>query len=393
MLLARSARSGARRSFFVERLSLAAADHYERAVVAQRYPQRIILVRHGESEANIDLTLHESKPDAHMALTARGWEQARALGARLRAEERARGEGGGGVQFLVSSYRRTRETLSGVLDGGDWPSRELAPVIEEPRLREQEFGMYQDARAIAATMEARRRIGAFYFRFPDGESGADVHDRVHDLVEDLHRLFRRPAWRARGGMRPKTVVIVTHGLTARLFLMKWFRLSVLQVSGGPRATAARSSRRPIVVLDSLPSLSPPLLSRSRAVPGPVEPRQLRHVRVRARAGHGDARLGLPHHRAAPRGRPLPAAADALLRARRAQHDRAQHVRGARAPLLSDAPGLSLDLALPREIRRPRRAQLGRDARRGGRALGRRARGRARAGARRRGRYRGRRGAD
>ena len=246
MLLARSARSGARRSFFVERLSLAAADHYERAVVAQRYPQRIILVRHGESEANIDLTLHESKPDAHMALTARGWEQARALGARLRAEERARGEGGGGVQFLVSSYRRTRETLSGVLDGGDWPSRELAPVIEEPRLREQEFGMYQDARAIAATMEARRRIGAFYFRFPDGESGADVHDRVHDLVEDLHRLFRRPAWRARGGMRPKTVVIVTHGLTARLFLMKWFRLSVLQVSGGPRATATRSSRRLIV---------------------------------------------------------------------------------------------------------------------------------------------------
>ena len=45
------ARSGARRSFFVERLSVAAADHYERAVVAQRYPQRIILVRHGAPRA------------------------------------------------------------------------------------------------------------------------------------------------------------------------------------------------------------------------------------------------------------------------------------------------------------------------------------------------------
>ena len=40
----------------------------------------------GESEANVDLTLYANKADAHMALTERGWEQARATGRLLRAE-------------------------------------------------------------------------------------------------------------------------------------------------------------------------------------------------------------------------------------------------------------------------------------------------------------------
>jgi hypothetical protein len=51
---------------------------------------------------------------------------------------------------------------------------------------------------------------------PSGESGADVSDRVSSFLESLHRAFRRTTF------DPATnVILVTHGLTLRLFLMRF----------------------------------------------------------------------------------------------------------------------------------------------------------------------------
>ncbi|NQU29736.1 MAG: histidine phosphatase family protein, partial [Anaerolineae bacterium] len=59
----------------------------------------------------------------------------------------------------------------------------------------------------------------FYFRIPDGESGADVFDRVSTFLETLHRDFRKPDF-------PENALIVTHGMTLRLFLMRWYHWTV-----------------------------------------------------------------------------------------------------------------------------------------------------------------------
>ena len=56
--------------------------------------------------------------------------------------------------------------------------------------------MVQDPKAMPATMVRRRAVGSFYYRFRDGESGADVYDRVHDLVE-ARRDGTGRAWRSR----------------------------------------------------------------------------------------------------------------------------------------------------------------------------------------------------
>ena len=40
---------------------------------------------------------------------------------------------------------------------------------EDPRIREQEWGNFQDPEEVAESMAKRREIGAFYFRFPTGE--------------------------------------------------------------------------------------------------------------------------------------------------------------------------------------------------------------------------------
>lgn len=40
---------------------------------------------------------------------------------------------------------------------------------EDPRLREQEWGNFQDPSHMTEIMEERRKTGAFYYRFPTGE--------------------------------------------------------------------------------------------------------------------------------------------------------------------------------------------------------------------------------
>ena len=163
----------------------------------QRYPRRVILIRHGESEGNTNLSIYKTKPDAALRLTAQGRQQALSKGRALREEL-----GDSKVHFIVSPYTRTRETMHYILQA--FSPEQYGSVVEDPRIREQEFGMFQDPEKMPEIMRERRKIGAFYYRFPDGESGADVYDRVDNFVEHLHRTFKRPAERGKN-RRPQVV--------------------------------------------------------------------------------------------------------------------------------------------------------------------------------------------
>jgi broad specificity phosphatase PhoE len=92
-------------------------------------------------------------------------------------------------------------------------------VIEEPRLREQDWANFQIAGDIEDQKELRNAYGHFFYRFREGESGSDVYDRISSFMETLHRHWSRP------GYAPNAL-FVTHGLTMRLFCMRWFHWSV-----------------------------------------------------------------------------------------------------------------------------------------------------------------------
>lgn len=172
-------------------------------------PRRIVLIRHGESQGNADDSIYERVPDHALRLTSTGERQARAAGTQLRdlfGDER--------VQAFVSPYRRTHETLH--LLGLD---PRLTRAKEEPRLREQDWGNYQDAEDVQRQRKARDAYGHFFYRFAQGESGADVYDRVGAFLETLYRAFDNADF-------PPNVLIVTHGLTMRLFCMRWFHWTV-----------------------------------------------------------------------------------------------------------------------------------------------------------------------
>ncbi|KAI1428016.1 histidine phosphatase superfamily [Xylaria sp. FL1777] len=186
-------------------------------------PRLIIIIRHGQSEGNKNREIHQTIPDHRVKLTADGWAQARESGRRLRAMLRPDDT----LQFYTSPYRRTRETTEGILETltSDDPDpspfkRPSMKVYEEPRLREQDFGNFQPCSDEMERMwQERADYGHFFYRIPNGESAADAYDRVSGFNESLWRQFGEDDFAS-------VLVLVTHGLMSRVFLMKWYHFSV-----------------------------------------------------------------------------------------------------------------------------------------------------------------------
>lgn len=174
-------------------------------------PKRIILIRHGESAANVNKYLFGQIPDYTIELTGKGVEQAREAGRRLKdlaGNER--------LYFYVSPFWRTRSTFENIVR--EFPRRQF-DYVEEPRLREQEWGYLRCNEDFDKICRERREYGTFYYRIPGGEAGSDVYDRINDLLGSMYRDFRKHNY-------PENCVLITHNLTIRLFLMRYYHLTV-----------------------------------------------------------------------------------------------------------------------------------------------------------------------
>ena len=169
----------------------------------QNWPERLWLVRHGQSHGNvardaadesgahqIDLAVR----DVDVPLSDLGLEQAAAAGrwfAALPPEQRPE-------VILSSPYVRARQTAelickAGALSGGP------APWTIDARLREREFGIFDRLTTIGIRAKFpeeaahRARLGKFYHRPPGGESWADVILRLRSMLNtiNLHYCDRR----------------------------------------------------------------------------------------------------------------------------------------------------------------------------------------------------------
>ncbi|GLZ34446.1 phosphoglycerate mutase [Lentzea sp. NBRC 105346] len=169
---------------------------------------RIILLRHGQSLGNVDELAYCRVPDHALPLTPLGERQARAVGPQVRALI-----GSSPVAVYVSPYKRTRRTLELLEVSAE-------RIVAEPRLREQDWGNLQDPVQQEMLKHQRHAFGHFFFRLPNGESGADVDDRIAAFLSELQvrLLLEEP--------HPKTVLIVSHGLTIRLLCRRLFAWSV-----------------------------------------------------------------------------------------------------------------------------------------------------------------------
>ncbi|EPS66293.1 hypothetical protein M569_08481 [Genlisea aurea] len=197
---------------------------------ARSLPKRIVLVRHGESAGNIDGAAYCTIPDNRIPLTPVGIDQAKEAGRRI---SHVISDGGGArsrwkVYFYVSPYERTRSTLREI--GRAFSKKRVIGAREECRIREQDFGNFQVSERMKIIKETRERFGRFFYRFPEGESAADVYDRVSSFLESLWRDIDMNRLRHDPGPPPEelNLVIISHGLAIRVFLMKWFKWTVEQ---------------------------------------------------------------------------------------------------------------------------------------------------------------------
>jgi broad specificity phosphatase PhoE len=175
-------------------------------------PKRIFFVRHGQSQGNVDQRTHETVPDYKIQLTELGKEQARKAGHELSGKI-----GLNRVACYVSPYVRTKQTF-GEIQKSFIPTQ-IERVREDPRLREQEWGHLRAAEVTDAIDAERQQYGTFFYRIPDGESGADVYDRATGFLATLYRDFEQDWF-------PDNVIIVTHGFTLRVLLMRWLHWTV-----------------------------------------------------------------------------------------------------------------------------------------------------------------------
>jgi hypothetical protein len=123
-------------------------------------PEKLVMIRHGQSMGNINELLYSTTPDNAMPLTDLGWKQARESGKILKEKILGTGQS---VHFIVSPYVRTVETFHGLVSAWcdpaefhhikdkekrikAWYGRLIEMGLtwnEDSRIREQDFGNYQ----------------------------------------------------------------------------------------------------------------------------------------------------------------------------------------------------------------------------------------------------------
>lgn len=185
----------------------------------QKWPDRLWIVRHGQSESNVARRLAEeaatedigiSVRDVDVPLSGLGREQARAVG-RWFGEQPADARPN---MVLVSPYRRALETASLICEAaGINVSRAAGSFVVDERLREKEFGVLDGlTKAGIASRhpheyELRMLFGKFYHRPPGGESYPDVIMRLRSILGTITREYA-------AGDR---VLIVCHSVVVNCF--------------------------------------------------------------------------------------------------------------------------------------------------------------------------------
>lgn len=187
-------------------------------------PLSIFLIRHGESVGNVDKTVYSHTPDWKVPLTERGIQQAREAGEKLALliQQDYNHRGNNAFAYYTSSWYRARQTAFHLRESLEtlYPMYKSTAIMrEDPRIREQEWGNFQEVHLQKKIREERDRYGSFFFRMPHGESGADVFDRVTTFIDTLYRDFEKDDF-------PSNAIIVSHGLAIKAFVMRWMKWSV-----------------------------------------------------------------------------------------------------------------------------------------------------------------------
>lgn len=183
--------------------------------MAWKEPIEFYLVRHGQSQANVDKTLYTRVPDQQIELTDKGWKQATETGAFL-AKHFKEGRVTRPIILRTSGHMRARQTTQCIFNALTKAGFKVH-VRETDMLTEQSLGQVagrpheewsKHHPVYAELFKVARETGGLHFLVPPGgEARLATEARVRIDLDSLHR------YRATHGKGP--VVLVNHGETCR----------------------------------------------------------------------------------------------------------------------------------------------------------------------------------
>ncbi|MFO0660913.1 MAG: histidine phosphatase family protein [Polyangiaceae bacterium] len=182
--------------------------------------QNVVLIRHDVSIANVDPMVYRTMPDHVIPLVSLDSDRVKRAGSII-----------AGLGFELSNtcawsspYVRCLQTQQGVLSAAYATQIDAVRRRESFLLREQEFGDWDSLTDAEAEVQlprafAKRKLltdnqGKFYFRYPNGESRADVVQRVISFIGKIIRSDY------------SNHILFLHGVTQRAFRMAWLNLDV-----------------------------------------------------------------------------------------------------------------------------------------------------------------------
>ena len=168
---------------------------------------KIFLIRHAESEGNVDKSVYYEKHDSEICITEHGRAQAQECSDLLVSLVCANA-----VEIYTSSYVRARQTSAYVFDALS-SNGNVVSLQENPLLRERDWGSLRD---IVDNRHLKKEAHFnFYYRPDKGESYADAYARVYSFFTHL-RCTRKQG-------DTSDIVIVSHG--------EWIRLALMYLDG------------------------------------------------------------------------------------------------------------------------------------------------------------------
>lgn len=172
--------------------------------------KQVFLVRHAQSEEDVEPCMHNSVSDRRISITAVGKRQAletvKILSPKISAYQR--------VKIITSPSNRAEQTMS--LFCSSLPLIHFDSSIE-PRIRNLNWGNV-DENTVKTVEKERYRVGVLHFRFPQGDNTPDFVRDIECFVEEL-----RVAGMSEN--HPECAVIFTHGFALRIIAKAFLAIS------------------------------------------------------------------------------------------------------------------------------------------------------------------------
>ena len=175
--------------------------------------QNLYLVRHGQSQANVDEEIYKSIPDHRIALTDKGQTQATFAGKELNYTLQ------GSTRIVHSPWLRAKQTA--VLIKEQLIFHKTTVLVEDPLIYEHSIlHSYEDMKNKEDYYSHEKySFGSFWYKSGTSESLADVYARARIFVNDLKA----------GRYQGDNLIIVSHGLFILMVRGVLHNLSVQEI--------------------------------------------------------------------------------------------------------------------------------------------------------------------